>query len=311
MTLHPSQGTARIPEVFLGIPLRIQRVSAKSVSAGKPERFRATSPQNEHFGGIESPHEAGGIARRSSVADRLAENEREQRAVTIRSRWSLGFAGEPIVDVRRLDLVDGPVAEVGKDLLQPRFEIALVAVVLLAEAANLVRDHSKAHRRGAEVFGQLHPCAKLSLPLLVERQGIALAAYLLALQHTVRTIAYPPNANCLAHAPTTLSSWLPISVAWRFALPRVIGESITSRFRAADFGIQPQRKYSKYTYEHCGLWCPEGDLNPHDRLRSADFKSAVSADFTIRAFGLSFIVTRSSGICIRLEPAGTDVRISP
>ena len=30
-------------------------------------------------------------------------------------------------------------------------------------------------------------------------------------------------------------------------------------------------------------WCPEGDLNPHDRLRSADFKSAVSADFTIRA----------------------------
>ena len=32
------------------------------------------------------------------------------------------------------------------------------------------------------------------------------------------------------------------------------------------------------------IWCPEGDLNPHDRLRSADFKSAVSADFTIRAF---------------------------
>jgi hypothetical protein len=25
-------------------------------------------------------------------------------------------------------------------------------------------------------------------------------------------------------------------------------------------------------------WCPEGDLNPHDRLGSADFKSAVSAD---------------------------------
>ena len=24
-------------------------------------------------------------------------------------------------------------------------------------------------------------------------------------------------------------------------------------------------------------------MNPHDRLRSADFKSAVSADFTIRA----------------------------
>jgi hypothetical protein len=26
-----------------------------------------------------------------------------------------------------------------------------------------------------------------------------------------------------------------------------------------------------------------GDLTPHDRLGSADFKSAVSADFTIRA----------------------------
>ena len=31
------------------------------------------------------------------------------------------------------------------------------------------------------------------------------------------------------------------------------------------------------------VWCPEGDLNPHDRLRSADFKSAASADFAIRA----------------------------
>jgi hypothetical protein len=30
-------------------------------------------------------------------------------------------------------------------------------------------------------------------------------------------------------------------------------------------------------------WCPEGDLNPHDHFGSADFKSAVSADFTIRA----------------------------
>ena len=31
------------------------------------------------------------------------------------------------------------------------------------------------------------------------------------------------------------------------------------------------------------IWCPEGDLNPHDLFRSADFKFAVSADFTIRA----------------------------
>ena len=34
---------------------------------------------------------------------------------------------------------------------------------------------------------------------------------------------------------------------------------------------------------HGYAWCPEGDLNPHDRFGSADFKSAVSADFTIRA----------------------------
>ncbi len=31
------------------------------------------------------------------------------------------------------------------------------------------------------------------------------------------------------------------------------------------------------------LWCPEGDLNPHAAFAAADFKSAVSADFTIRA----------------------------
>ena len=31
------------------------------------------------------------------------------------------------------------------------------------------------------------------------------------------------------------------------------------------------------------FWCPEGDLNPHDPFRSADFKSAASADFAIRA----------------------------
>ena len=29
-------------------------------------------------------------------------------------------------------------------------------------------------------------------------------------------------------------------------------------------------------------------MNPHDRLRSADFKSAVSADFTIRAVASPF-----------------------
>jgi hypothetical protein len=38
-----------------------------------------------------------------------------------------------------------------------------------------------------------------------------------------------------------------------------------------------------FLYNSFIFWCPEGDLNPHDRLWSADFKSAVSADFTIRA----------------------------
>ena len=31
-------------------------------------------------------------------------------------------------------------------------------------------------------------------------------------------------------------------------------------------------------------WCPEGDLNPHGRLGPADFKSAASANFAIRAW---------------------------
>ena len=30
-------------------------------------------------------------------------------------------------------------------------------------------------------------------------------------------------------------------------------------------------------------WCPEGDLNPHRPFGPADFKSAASADFAIRA----------------------------
>ena len=31
-------------------------------------------------------------------------------------------------------------------------------------------------------------------------------------------------------------------------------------------------------------WCPEGDLNPHNPFGSADFKSAASASFAIRAW---------------------------
>jgi hypothetical protein len=41
--------------------------------------------------------------------------------------------------------------------------------------------------------------------------------------------------------------------------------------------------------QFCGnsRWCREGDLNPHDLLESADFKSAASADFAIPACHLS------------------------
>ena len=35
------------------------------------------------------------------------------------------------------------------------------------------------------------------------------------------------------------------------------------------------------------MWCPEGDLNPHGRLRPADFKSAASANFAIQALSHS------------------------
>src|SRR5580692_7556575 len=63
-------------------------------------------------------------------------------------------------------------------------------------------------------------------------------------------------------------------------------------------------------------WCPEGDLNPHDRLRSADFKSAVSADFTIRAVPLpsTWYPTHSNGRWFGLilcaserKPSGRDI----
>ncbi len=52
-------------------------------------------------------------------------------------------------------------------------------------------------------------------------------------------------------------------------------------------------------------------MNPHDRLRSADFKSAVSADFTIRALHSSPIVSRSKPTRIRLEPSAMRIRICP
>ena len=47
------------------------------------------------------------------------------------------------------------------------------------------------------------------------------------------------------------------------------------------------------------LWCPEGDLNPHVRLRTADFKSAASASFAIRAY--SFIVPEQADSMPRIR----------
>ena len=55
-------------------------------------------------------------------------------------------------------------------------------------------------------------------------------------------------------------------------------------------------------------------MNPHDRLRSADFKSAVSADFTIRAIPRT-AGALSQSYCIPLqckiapEHEGTDLRL--
>jgi hypothetical protein len=47
-----------------------------------------------------------------------------------------------------------------------------------------------------------------------------------------------------------------------------------------NFDIRPARKLKRILLIP---WCPEGDLNPHSRFRPADFKSAASADFAIRA----------------------------
>jgi hypothetical protein len=55
------------------------------------------------------------------------------------------------------------------------------------------------------------------------------------------------------------------------------------------------------------VWCPEGDLNPHDPFGSADFKSAVSADFTIRACYAPSMVDGESPF-LHCENAGRPVR---
>jgi hypothetical protein len=53
-------------------------------------------------------------------------------------------------------------------------------------------------------------------------------------------------------------------------------------------------------------------LNPHDRLRSADFKSAVSADFTIRASEIRGNTFPSYRIATQEEePARLGLRVNP
>ena len=64
-----------------------------------------------------------------------------------------------------------------------------------------------------------------------------------------------------------------------------------------------QRQQTAYFVEF--FWCPEGDLNPHDRLRSADFKSAASANFAIRADADVFhIVPHSHRGTMRFKHSG-------
>ena len=44
-----------------------------------------------------------------------------------------------------------------------------------------------------------------------------------------------------------------------------------------------RERYSEVFESNMFKWCPEGDLNPHNPCGSADFKSAASANFAIRA----------------------------
>ena len=77
---------------------------------------------------------------------------------------------------------------------------------------------------------------------------------------------------------------LPIGMSRPLAAERcsAIRSLHSSGFRCI-WGSMPFSGRGQNQHKPFILWCPEGDLNPHDRLRSADFKSAVSADFTIRA----------------------------
>ena len=50
------------------------------------------------------------------------------------------------------------------------------------------------------------------------------------------------------------------------------------------------------------FWCPEGDLNPHSPCGPADFKSAASADFAIRASAVGAAVIVSESVFGEREP---------
>src|SRR6185312_1620849 len=53
------------------------------------------------------------------------------------------------------------------------------------------------------------------------------------------------------------------------------------KVRCVCLGVSSQGQLGAYFVGFS--WCPEGDLNPHSPLGPADFKSAASADFAIRA----------------------------
>ncbi len=60
----------------------------------------------------------------------------------------------------------------------------------------------------------------------------------------------------------------------------------TIQFLAGHKTIAITARYGTLGAKH-SYWCREGDSNPHNPLRSADFKSAASANFAIPACALT------------------------
>ncbi len=66
---------------------------------------------------------------------------------------------------------------------------------------------------------------------------------------------------------------------WRVSHSRIeLSDKTCTRWKTTQPLTRDNSSYKLFVF-----WCPEGDLNPHDLLESADFKSAASANFAIRA----------------------------